>query len=212
MRAPRLRWRRGDGSAAVRGWVALYTLGLPGEMRLRRRGEVIADLADEALHAVRTGRTAELFGQRVIRLALGVPSDLSWRFVDAPAIARRHAYHVPWVPLSRWTFALLAMVAIGAAGAFGIVTVPDLAGPTTDDGWHGWGPAGFGIACAAIMVGVIACVPWPRRGAAIVLPAVLLGFLASPWLWGCWFLAFIGVMARLYQADADAPRQRSRRE
>jgi hypothetical protein len=212
MRPPRLRWRRGDGSAAVRGWVALYTLGLPVEMRMRRGGEVRADLADEALHAMRTGRTGELFGQRLIRLTLGIPSDLSWRIVDAPAIARRYPHHVPWVPLDRWTFVLLAMVAIGAAGAFAIVTVPDLTGPTADDGWHGWGPAGFGIACAAIMLGVIACVPWPRRGAAIVIPAVVLGFLASPWLWGCWFLAFIGVSVRLYQADPGAPRDLTRRE
>ncbi len=204
MRPPRLRWRRGDGSAAVRGWVALYTLGLPVEMRMRRRGEVRADLADETLHAVRTGRTAGLFSQRLVRLVLGIPSDVSWRIVEAPQIARRYAHYVPWVPLSRWTFGLLATVAVVTAGAFAIVTLPDLIGPATDDGWHGWGPAGFGIACVAIMLGVVACVPWPRRGAAIVIPAVVLGFLASPWLWGGWILALIGVSVRLYQADPAA--------
>ena len=43
MTAVRQGWRSGDGSAAIRGWTAFITLGLPTAMRDRRRDEVAAD-------------------------------------------------------------------------------------------------------------------------------------------------------------------------
>lgn len=203
MATARLPGRRGDGSAVVRGWVALYTLGLPSQMRTRRRDEVAGDLADENIDAVRRSDVTDLRRRRLTRWVLGIPADLAWRFLDAPATARLIAARrprYPWVPLSRWTAAMVAIVVIGAGGATAIVSIPMMAGQTTPTTWPGWGSAGFIVGCLFVIAGVLASVPWPRRGAAIVIPGVVVGFAAAPWLWGCWLLALISVALRAYEA------------
>ena len=202
MHAPRRSWRRGDGSAVVRGWVAVYTLGLPAALRSRRRDEVAADLADERVDAVRRGSQRSLFGQRLIRLIRGIPDDLAWRFVDAPRMAVDYRVATTWVPLDRWSLALSSIVAIGSAGALAIVTVPAITGQTRPDTWVGWGPVGFTIGAVAVLIGILVSVPWPRRGALIMLPGVVVGLAAAPLLWGCWFLALIAVAVRWYQAQS----------
>ena len=200
----RLAGRRGDGSATVRGWVRLYTLGLPAPMRERRRSEVAGDLADETLDAVRRGDRRGLFRQRVVRLALGIPADLSWRLIAAPSVSRQLYGPMPWVPLTRWTLALTAIVATISAGGLAIVTLPILTGQARPDLWPGWGPAGFAIGSAVVLVGVVGSVFWPRAGAALILPGALVGLVAAPWLWGSWLLAVIAAAARAYQAETDA--------
>ncbi len=205
MQTLRLPGRRGDGSAAVRGWVALYTLGLPRVVRTRRRDEINADLADETLDSVRRGRQQTLFGQRMRRLVRGVPSDLAWRVIDAPTMAREFAVSNDWPPPTRWSMALIGMSAIGNAGALAIVTLPVLLGGAGPDTWSGWGPVGFTIGSAGIFVGVLIAIPRPGRGAALVVPSAVVGFLAAPWLWGGWLLAIITVAVRSYVArSADA--------
>ncbi len=92
MTTSRLLGRRGDGSAVVRGWVAVYTLGLPAAIGARRRSEVAGDLADETVDAVRRGETADLRRRRLVRWFAGIPDDLTWRFVDAPELARTVAW------------------------------------------------------------------------------------------------------------------------
>jgi len=201
----RLLGRRGDGSAAVRGWVGFYTLGLPRPMRQRRQAEVAGDLADETLDAIRHGDRSVLFRQRLIRLLLGIPADLSWRFLDAPAAARQLYGAAPWVPLTRWTLALTGVVATIAAGGLAIVTVPVLTGEAGPDLWPGWGPVGFAIGSAVVLLGVLGSVFWPRLGAIVIVPGALIGLFAAPWLWGSWLLAVIAGAARAYQAD-EAPR------
>jgi len=204
MFARRLQGRRQDGAAAVRGWTALYTLGLQRSIQDRRRREVAADLAEESLDAMRRGAQAELFRQRMVRLVLGIPADITWRLVEAPQIARSVKTTARWVPLSRWSGMLMSIVAIGSSGAFAIVTVPYLTGRAGAETWQGWGPVGASIGAVAAMVGIVAAVPWPRRGAAIMIPGVAVGLLAAPWLWGCWFLCLIGLGVRLYET-ADTP-------
>jgi hypothetical protein len=204
MSSSRLLGRRGDGSAVIRGWVGLYTRGLPTEMRARRRVEVAADLADETLHAIRRGDQSGLFRQRLTRLLLGLPADLSWRLIDAPAVAAQRYGRAPWVPLTRWSLALLGVATTLAAGGLAIVTLPALTGQTRPDLWPGWGPVGFGIGSAVVLLGVLASLPWPRLGAALVVPGAVIGFLASPWLWGSWTVAVIAGGVRAYQAQADS--------
>lgn len=197
--------RQGDGSAVVRGWVALYTLGLPGPIRTRRRDELEGDLADEALDAVRRGHQAALLRQRLVRVAMGIPADLQWRLVDAPAMARDQRSKDVWTPLDRWSAALIAIVVVGTVGALAIVTLPQLTSQAASAAWSGWGPVGFAVGCLAALAGVVTSIRWPGRGVAIVIPGVVVGFIASPWLWGCWFLAVIAVGVRWYQADQAGP-------
>jgi hypothetical protein len=173
-------------------------------MRERRRSEVAGDLADETLDAIRRGDRRGLFRQRLVRLALGIPADLSWRLVDAPLVARELYGPTPWVPLTRWTLALTGIVATIAAGGLAIVTIPVLTGQARPDLWPGWGPVGFAIGSAVVLVGVLASVFWPRLGAALLVPGAVLGLLAAPWLWGSWLLAVIAGAARAYQAQTDA--------
>lgn len=201
--------RQGDGSAVVRIWVAMYTVGLPAAIRMRRRDELDGDLADEALDAVRRGRQATLRRQRVVRVVAGMPADLHWRFIDAPAMARDQRGEEVWAPLTRWSAALIALVVVGTVGALAIVTVPQLTGQARSTDWSGWGPVGFSVGCLAALFGVLTSIRWPGRGVAVVLPGIVIGSLASPWLWGCWFLALIAVGVRWYQADLferSAPR------
>jgi hypothetical protein len=169
-------------------------------MRARRRDEIAADLADERADAIRRGRQRDLFSRRLRLLVAGVPDDLVWRLFDAPAMAGPYRTPTAWVPLSRWSFLLLAVVAIGAAGALAIVSVPMLTGHAGTVAWPGIGPAGFALGCLAILTGIPLSVPWPRRGAVVATVGSVVGLLAAPWLWGCWFLALIAVGVRWYQA------------
>ena len=205
MATSRLLGRRGDGSAAVRGWVRLYTLGLPAPMRARRRSEVDGDLADETVDAIRRGTQRGLFRQRLLRLALGVPADLSWRLIDAPTVARDLYGPTPWVPLTRWTLALTGIVALIAGGGLAIVTVPALLGQAAAGPVAGLGSVGFAVGSSVVLVGVLASVFWPRLGAGVIVPGAA-PRVSSP-LPGCGAagsLAVIAGAARAYQAASDA--------
>jgi hypothetical protein len=196
--------RRGDGSAVVNGWVAWYTLGLPAAIRDRRRSEVAGDLADETLDAVRRGTIADLRRRRITRLLLGIPADITWRLVEAPAAARAlrpAGAGESWVPLTRIGVLLLALAGIGAAGALAIVVSGLVSGRATEETWSGWGPYGFVAACSIVLVAVVLAVPWPRRALVVGILGFALGMAAAPWLWGCWFLVLIALVVRWYQAD-----------
>jgi hypothetical protein len=202
MATSRLQGRRGDGSAVVNGWVAFYTLGLPGPLRTRRRDELAAHLVDEAIDAVRRGNVTSLRRRRLVRWILGIPDDLIWRVSDARAMGRDYP-GLPWTPLSRWTSLLLAGVALGAGGAFAIVANGLLEGRIVADVWSPPGPQGFLVACLAALLGIVAAVPWPRAGVVLAALGAIIGTLTAPWLWGCWGLALIAVGLRWFEARSD---------
>lgn len=69
--------------AFVRRWVELYTRGLPAELRTARRDEIDDDLWSQREEATATGRsTLSLGTEMVLRLLLGMPADVSWRFAN----------------------------------------------------------------------------------------------------------------------------------
>ena len=77
----------------VRGWVALYTRGLPAEIRQERRDEIDDDLWSQMEDAAESGRGREpLTGDIVARLVFGIPADLSWR------VEQLRAARTPVVP------------------------------------------------------------------------------------------------------------------
>jgi hypothetical protein len=64
----------------VRGWVRVYTSGLPAELRDARRDEIDDDLWCQHEEAAALGRSARsLDADMVMRLLFGIPADLSWR-------------------------------------------------------------------------------------------------------------------------------------
>jgi hypothetical protein len=202
MTAARLPRRLGDGSAATRGWTALITLGLPAPMRDRRRGEVAADLDEESIDAVRRHTQATRGRRRLVRLIRGIPDDFVWRFVDARAIALDYRVPTVWVPLDRWSSLLLGAAAVGATGGLVLVGIPLVTGQLGQTTWLGWGPVGFTIACLGALIAIVLAVPWPRRAVLAILPALVIGFAAAPWLWGCWLMAAMAVGLRLHQSTA----------
>jgi hypothetical protein len=196
---------RDHGAALVRGWVALYTLGLPDGVRARRRGKLAADLAEEAADAVRRATLAGLAGRRLLRLVMGMPADLAWRLLDAPAMAAELREHRPWVPPTRWILGLLAIAAIGTGGALVLVAGPILDTSGRPDPWLGWGPYGFAAACVVALVAIVMAVPSPARAFALVIPAALLGTIAAPWMVGPWLLVVLAVGARWYESRSARP-------
>ena len=205
MRTSRLPGRRGDGSAVIDGWVAFYTLGLPAPMRARRREELAAHLADERQDAIRHSELGALRRRRLVRWFLGIPDDLLWRLTDARAMGRRYPSQ-GWVPLSRWSATLMAGVAIGTTGAFVLVVQGLLAGAIGPTMWAAPSPQAFLLACLAIGAGILAAIPWPRLGAAIVAIGAVIGFAVAPWLWGCFGLALLVVGLRWVEARTSLAR------
>jgi hypothetical protein len=77
-------------AAWVRRWVSVYTLGLPPEIKQRRRDEIDDDLWCQAQEAAGAGRAdRSLGGEIVARLVFGVPADLSWRIEQRRYAARQ---------------------------------------------------------------------------------------------------------------------------
>jgi len=66
--------------ALVRGWVDLYTLGMPPAVRAARRDEIDDDLWCQEQEPAPPGRAAgSLGGEMLLRLVFGIPADISWR-------------------------------------------------------------------------------------------------------------------------------------
>ena len=79
-------------SAVVMAWVSIYSRGLPEEIALTRRDELLADLHDQSIWAEQTGKsTRRAAFEILLRAVKGASADLSWRrqqFVDSPAADR----------------------------------------------------------------------------------------------------------------------------
>jgi len=74
--------------AVTRAWTATYTRGLPGIRRAERREEIDCDLWEQQRGAdLERTSAAETALEIVLRLLLGVPSDIAWR-LEAGRLAR----------------------------------------------------------------------------------------------------------------------------
>ena len=74
--------------ALTGSWTALYTRGLPPDLRSRRRDEIESDLWEQRrLDDFERTATAGTAVQVLLRLVLGAPADLIWR-IEAGANAR----------------------------------------------------------------------------------------------------------------------------
>ena len=141
--------------ALVRGWVDLYTRGLPAELRAARRDEVNDDLwcQHEEAKAMRRS-TASLNAEVLMRWVFGVPADLSWRLASGRIAQRRAPERISsmstrlfgaWAILAglSWTAMIAFYMALGGsawAPPFGGVTVL-----CTVSGGLAFAATGFGL-------------------------------------------------------------------
>ena len=116
----------GQSRALVRRWVALYTLGLPPEVRRDRRDEIDDDLwcqAQEAADSARPHRS--LAGEILARLIFGIPADVSWR-IEQRRLGRPRPQPERSRPMNARLPAVLALVG-GVAWSFSLVNINQLA-------------------------------------------------------------------------------------
>jgi hypothetical protein len=84
----------------VRSWVALYTRGLPADVRHDRSDEIESDLWSQLAESAESRQRDEGVGKEILaRLLLGVPADITWRLdqrsgapAPVPAVGRPTAY------------------------------------------------------------------------------------------------------------------------
>lgn len=83
----------GRSASLVRGWVDLYTRGLPAELRDGRRDEIAGDLWSQFEEAALIGRSERATANEIlVRLVAGIPADISWRVAhggEKPVEARQ---------------------------------------------------------------------------------------------------------------------------
>lgn len=192
---------------AVLAWVDLYTRGLAAERRDRRREEVAADLADEAWFDD-DGRGVAV--EHLSRLVRGMPSDIAWRLFDARAMRPAPLGEPRAGAPSRSASVLLVVVALLSLGglAIGVRALADLA---ADPGrWTGWGPYGFVVGTALVLVGSTIALPMPRLGSVLALAGWAVGLASSPWLLAFWMLVPLAVGMRLHRPVPAYDRRRRR--
>ena len=133
----------------VRGWVDLYTRGLPADGRAARRAEIEDDLWCEQAEAAAAGRSARsLDADLALRLILGIPSDLSWRLThhrgpDRTVLEKRASIGTR----------ILGLLAIVAASS--LFTLPILTGGNREPVWAWvWIPLWSIIAFTAAALGL----------------------------------------------------------
>lgn len=82
----------GRSASLVRGWVDLYTRGLPVELWDGRRDEIAGDLWSQFEEAALIGRSERATANEIlVRLVAGIPADISWRMAhrgEKPVEAR----------------------------------------------------------------------------------------------------------------------------
>jgi hypothetical protein len=84
----------GRSAALVRRWVALYTVGLPRDLRDMRRAEIEDDLWSEAHDKLVDATDSGTSGEVLARLVFGMWADITWR------LEQRHRDRVRPLPRS----------------------------------------------------------------------------------------------------------------
>jgi hypothetical protein len=133
----------------VRGWVDLYTRGVPAGLRAARRDEIDDDLWCQQEEATAMGRSPRsLAAEVVLRLLFGMPADVSWRLAHPGS--RGVAPMERSSSVSIRLFGALAFIAGASWGTMAIIVVvsglDEWTGPLTVLGLAG----GLGLSVTAI--------------------------------------------------------------
>jgi hypothetical protein len=160
--------------ALTGAWTALYTRGLPADLRAERREEIDCDLweqqrlADLQREPV-TGTAVQILG----RLLLGMPADLAWRLEAGAATKsqRRETMNESW--------ATRVAVLLGALVALLVV----FTGFTTMVGIGGDGGVAFGLPTLLAGLAIITGLAVSRRSPQLGIGLVAVGSIAIAGLW-----------------------------
>ena len=165
----------------TRSWVAVYTSGLPRELRDGRRAEIDSDVWEHRQIAELTeepqGETAL---QLLARLVLGVPSDLMWRLESGHSVRNERSISM------NESGAMRSLVAVGVVVAlFLVVTGIGAIADALVQGDLASGQAAFGvisaIAGAAVGSGLLTSRRNPLLGIGLVAAGAIT--VAAAWYW-----------------------------
>lgn len=102
-------------------WVRLYTTGLDGPVRERRREEIAADVWEQAAHLHGHGwPQANVIAAILVRCVRGMPDDVLWRFETAAERTRDDRRREGSVPMQR-SGSRIELAVPGAAVVLAIV-------------------------------------------------------------------------------------------
>jgi hypothetical protein len=180
-------------STLVRGWVDLYTRGLPSELRDARRAEIESDLWEQAAEADGVGRAPLSVGSEMLaRLALGMPADIGWRQAHRRGnTSSQRKEIVMREPRSGRIWTAIGTIWAALGFAFAVVLLIDIQSHHADrpgDVWAASVAAGVIMAGSAIaLIGLLRIDRSPNSGRQMALVgAVVAGgtamFLLS-WMW-----------------------------
>lgn len=135
----------------VLGWVALYTRGLPAEVRVDRNDEIESDLWNQGEDAGSSGETDSVLAMAIMtRWLLGIGADVAWR-LERGRLANRSVERT--TTMGTRIIALLAIVGgVGMAIAVANWAVIDLGNP----GAHDWEKAGWSWVAIAGAASIVA--------------------------------------------------------
>ena len=128
-------------AAQVERWAAFYTRGIDSSSAASRRRELASDLYEHSIWADRIRQVPRVTATVIlIRLVLGIPSDLSWRRTQRKHAATTGTAHASFARLNSVLIggALVGAVVLSAFGTYVSVRTLawDFAGHLANDGAH----------------------------------------------------------------------------
>ena len=164
----------------TRSWVAVYTSGLPPELRGARRAEIDCDLWEQRELAGYTGEPpGETALQLLTRLLLGILSDVTWRLETGHSVSGERSIRMNEALYMRGLVAVgvalaLLVVIVGVGSIFNAFEDGD------NSGWV-WGGSLSALSGVAVMVGLLISRPNPLLGIGLVAAGAIT--IAVLWHW-----------------------------
>jgi hypothetical protein len=140
----------GYSISLLRRWVALYTRGLPDDVRAARRDEIEGDVWSQREEAVRLGLPAAAVAREILtRLVFGIPADIGWRLGQAGIAG------TPVVPERTPTTTARVVALLAILGGAGWATWPVMLAITDAPFWSDGSPASAVLTVSG-MIGTLA--------------------------------------------------------
>lgn len=167
--------------AFTRAWVAVYTRGLPHDIKGERREEIDCDLwHQQRLADLERQSVSETAVEILLRLLLGMPADLLWRLETGASIQTKGKTSVNDRMYMRIGF-LAAMLPLAILAVMGASFM--LGNGDWDNTTEHWIWRAFFVACPVIGVfGLWLCAARPRLGMGLVLAGVGASAFLMPWM------------------------------